>query len=142
MEDCNICYQSKDSFFEASKCGHSLCIDCFRLLNKNECPFCRQSYTHAEIIIKGYNNSQTIYNYNPPQYNINLPNINIRLDIYNTEETEQVIHIPFSRIRRNMIRKKRRNLTFDEVKERRRKIRKKMRMKWNRKNNRLKKIVF
>lgn len=132
MEDCNICYQSKEKFLTASVCGHSLCLDCFKLLEKTECPFCRQSYTQEELKIKGiYINSST--NYNPPSYQ----NINLRLELYEDDNT--IIQVPFSRIRRNMVRRRRRNLTFEEVKLRRERIRKKMKLKWKRKYGRLRK---
>ena len=136
MEDCNICYQSKETFLTASVCGHSLCVDCFKLLQKNECPFCRQSYTQEELQIKGTNNNNSNQYINiPPSYQ--AQNINLRLDLY--EDENYIIEIPFSRVRRNMIRKRRRNLTFEEVKLRRQRIRKQMKLKWRRKNGRLRK---
>jgi hypothetical protein len=46
---------------------------------------------------------------------------------------------PFSRARKNMTRRRRRNLSFDEVLERRRVIRRRCQMKWMRKNGRLEK---
>ena len=49
---------------------------------------------------------------------------------------------PYSRARRNMNRNRRRNLSFDEVLQRRRRIKNKCKRKWMRKNGRLAKINF
>lgn len=130
MEDCNICYQSKEKMLKAKTCGHELCLDCFKSLRLNTCPYCRQSYTREELVLKGTNNLQ-IQQYNPPQYHY----ISRRLDY--SEEIS--IQVPFSRVRRNMVRKRRRNLTFEEIKEKRRLIKKRMKLKWTKKNGRLNK---
>lgn len=133
MEDCNICMtlQSKDKFFKASVCGHSLCCDCFKKLHKNECPFCRQKYTNDEIILRNPNNSSI--QYNPPYYS-QINGLNLRMDIYNDDFS---IQVPYSRVRRSMRRNRRRNLTFEEIKERRKRVKKRMKLKWRRKNGRL-----
>lgn len=134
MEDCDICFQSKENsnFFIASICKHKLCINCFKLLQKNTCPFCRQLYTVSEIEFKNsklqhqlkrhQNNNSTIFP------NTNLPFINRRL-IFDD--------IHYSRVRRNMIRKRRKNLTFEQVIERRIYIKKLIKQKWAHKNGRL-----
>lgn len=128
MEDCNICYQSKEKMLKASTCGHELCMDCFKSLRLNTCPYCRQSYTREELKLKG--NNIEIQHYIPPQYNYITRNLNL---------DDENIQVPFSRVRRNMVRKRRRNLSFEEIKEKRRIIKKRMKMKWCKKNGRLNK---
>jgi len=123
--------QSKDNFFTASVCGHRLCKDCFKLLQKNNCPFCRQPYTQNEIEIRLGNNSNN---------NINPPQNYYRIELYNEIEDSFIPQVPFSRIRRNMIRKRRRNLTFEEIRERRKIIKKRMKRKWLIKNRRREKL--
>ena len=104
------------------ECSHILCVDCYKKLRKNTCPFCRHVITM----------------YNPPQPHYNFPNnmsVSTQLDI-------NIINEPFSRVRRNMIRNRRRNLSFDQVLKRRRRIKKRCKRKWMRKNGRLAKINF
>ena len=123
--------QSKDNFLTASVCGHKLCKDCFMLLQKNTCPFCRQPYTQSELEIKN-NNQPNSYNNNPPNY--------YRITLHNELDNSFIPQVPFSRIRRNMVRKRRRNLTFEEVLERRKIIKKRMKRKWMMKNRRREKL--
>lgn len=41
-QECNICYETEQSFFIKTRCGHEMCTDCYELLQSNNCPFCRQ----------------------------------------------------------------------------------------------------
>jgi len=41
-QECNICYETEQSFFIKTRCGHEMCADCYQLLQSNNCPFCRQ----------------------------------------------------------------------------------------------------
>lgn len=125
MEDCNICFQSRKKFLTASVCGHKICLECFKSLVKNICPFCRQSYTLSELVLKKKQRINS--NYNPPQNNYRISLL---------QNTEAYNQIPYIRVRRNMIRRRRRNLTFNEVIERRKIIKQRMRRKWCRKNGR------
>jgi hypothetical protein len=52
----------------------------------------------------------------------------------NIKENYNNSHIHFSRVRRNQIRNKRKNLSFEEVLERRQITRRKQKLKWLRKN--------
>jgi len=132
MEECIICMIQK-SFFKVLTCDHKLCFSCFKKLPKNQCPYCRQEMTIDEINERKTNNKAII---KPPQ--IYQPSQIIVLDDFE-DYNEQVI-VPFARYYRNMNRKRRRNLSFDEVTERRQRIKKKMREKWMRKNGRLRKF--
>ena len=42
-QECNICYETEQSFFIRTRCGHEMCTDCYELLKTNNCPFCRQT---------------------------------------------------------------------------------------------------
>ena len=127
--ECYICYEhNSDKIFKTLVCNHSLCNDCYKKLIQSKCPFCRHPieipnpsvYTAPDIpfSIEDINSSQ----------NINFQNI--------ADDYQQ----PFSRVRRNMNRRRRRNLSFDEVLERRKRIKKRCKRKWMRKNGRLRKI--
>lgn len=120
--ECNICYDHiKINDFKTLECNHKLCNDCYNKLLSNKCPFCRH------IISDKANPS-----YIPDNFQL-LPNQFITVDEYVPPE-------PFSRVRRNMRRNRRRNLSFDEVLERRAIIKKRCKKKWMRKNGRLNKV--
>ena len=139
MEDCNICFQPRENFITAS-CNHSLCITCFNRLKKTSCPFCRQEYTQEELEQRTNINGNTQNNYIPPQY-INNSNISVNISrILVLDDEYPNIQIPFASYYRNMTRKRRKNLTWEEVVLRRKNIKKRMKMKWQRKNGRLNKI--
>ena len=127
MEDCYICYNSfedKKHNWEVLPCNHKLCKKCFDIISKNKrnykCPFCRH-----EIINENTNKN--------PQVQLN----DVRIDLEITVEI--TLDIPFSRLERNRTRKRRRNLTFEEIKERRENIRKRCKKKWNNREARLNK---
>lgn len=40
-EDCQICQDIKVSNDKMIDCGHYICIDCLKQLQKLECPICR-----------------------------------------------------------------------------------------------------
>jgi len=132
MEDCYICYNGYDAnnknVWEILPCNHKLCKKCFNILTKNKrrynCPFCRHE------IIKDFDKT----NKNPQ---VQLNNIELSIDI--EISVEITLDIPFSRLERNRIRKRRRNLTFEEIKERRENIKKRCKKKWNNREARLSK---
>lgn len=122
--ECNICYDNiKIINFKTLECNHKLCYDCYYKLLSNKCPFCRH------IICDKANPS-----YIPDNFQ-SIPNIFIPVDEY-------ITHQPFSRVRSNMHRNRRRNLSFDEVLERRAIIKKRCKKKWMRKNGRLTKVDY
>ena len=63
------------------------------------------------------------------------------IDQNRTEQNTQNINEPFSRVRKNMQRRRRRDLSFEEVLERREMIRKRSKLKWTKKNERLHKSM-
>ena len=142
MESCNICcfpYSENNSggishHRKDLGCNHSLCHSCYLRLEKTHCPFCRSifKYTKEELderklLNLSYHQWQPpsqISDYIPPDNirtrqrnrNRNIPTIEINLsEIRNNEPITQVTQEPFSRVRKNMVRNKRRNLDFEEV---------------------------
>jgi hypothetical protein len=134
MEECNICFLEK-SFFQSLSCGHKLCSGCFKKLPKTQCPFCRTEFTLTEKIMKrGTNNT------NPPIIPPIITTINLDFYSEEDEDDDNNLQIPFASYYRQMYRRRRRTLTFEEVKERRQRIKKRERMKWERREARMEKM--
>jgi len=70
MPECLICYENKKSIHILHD-NHKLCKDCFKLLEKPICPFCRQP-------IKLFEKKQKVNKYKP-QLNINTDRIERKL---------------------------------------------------------------
>ena len=132
MEDCNICYSKIYlSDFKVLSCSHKMCHSCYLRLADTKCPYCRQPFKYDIEDIKKRNELKIGYsNYTPPAQlfddNILVNSFN-RLEI-NTENNNH--NPPFSRLRRNKNRRRRRDLTFQEIKEKREIIKKKCHKKW------------
>ena len=131
MEDCMICYNNKSN--KVLPCSHSFCSNCCVRLNAPVCPYCRQVFIFNSEEIKqriklGILNG---YKWDASSNIIVEPEIIIENEINNES---------FSRVRRNMYRRRRRTLTFEEVLEKRQQIKTKKARHWERKNNRLVKI--
>jgi hypothetical protein len=114
-------------------CSHSFCSNCCVRLNAPVCPYCRQVFIFNSEEIKeriklGILNG---YKWDASSNIIIEPEIIIENEINNES---------FSRVRRNMYRRRRRTLTFEEVLEKRQQIKTKKARHWERKNNRLVKI--
>ena len=128
-------------------CNHVLCESCYLRLDKTYCPYCRKVFTYSrnDIIKRNKLNlnykwqpPSQISNYIPPDTNIStIPTVIVPSNNSRNRSIEP--SEPFSRVRKNMIRRRRRNLSFDEVLERRKVIRRRCQMKWMRKNGRLEK---
>jgi hypothetical protein len=128
MEDCMICYNNKSN--KVLPCSHSFCSNCCVRLNAPVCPYCRQVFIFNSEEIKqriklGILNG---YKWDASSNIIVEPEIIIENEINNES---------FSRVRRNMYRRRRRTLTFEEVLEKRQQIKTKKARHWERKNNRL-----
>ncbi len=156
--------QDSDGISKVKKvlcCQHSLCKSCYLRLDKTICPFCRSIFNYTQKELKerrqlnlDYNNWQPpsqISDYIPPTNSQirrpnrtvnNVPNLNPQfISANDSQMNESLIIAPeaFSRVRKNMVRNRRRNLEFDEVLERRRMIKKRCQKKWSRKNLRVEK---
>ena len=164
MESCTICCfpyeENNTSVISRTKkvlcCHHSLCESCYLRLEYQHCPFCRSSfqYTQDELNKRKSLNLE-YYKWQPPSQITNyIPSDNSRTrtrtrtrhrnitfvsdiisNTQNNNSNPQVEH--FSRVRKNMHRRRRRDLSFEEVLERREMIRKRSKLKWTKKNERL-----
>ena len=128
MEDCMICFNNKSN--KVLPCSHSFCSNCCVRLNAPVCPYCRQVFIFNSEEIKeriklGILNG---YKWDASSNIIVEPEIIIENEINNES---------FSRVRRNMYRRRRRTLTFEEVLEKRQQIKAKKARHWDKKNNRL-----
>ena len=153
MEECLICY-SKPEKMKQLACNHSLCNSCYLHLDTQECPFCREKFTYSKSeSIKRKNMNINYRNWQPPN-ELLFPNsfndyrrIRSRTRrVYNPLNNNEIMDniecpgAPFSRINKNRKRRRRRQLSLDEILERRKNIRKKCKKKWERKNKRLRKM--
>lgn len=128
--ECHICYEHKScGQFKTLVCNHKLCYGCYKKLLKNTCPFCRHVITLPNPFNTQNVRSPSVYNSSQSFSLENDPDVHMSNGSY-------------SRARRNMRRNRRRNLSFDEVLLRRRRIKNKCKRKWMRKNGRLAKINF
>lgn len=142
MGDCSICMEIQGDL-KTLNCSHVLCKKCYIRLDKQICPFCREPFIYSQEELNLRTQLGIDYsNWSPPQELVNpffnQSNQAQRAPTYYNEEFN--FNIPYSRVRRNQKRRRRRNLTFEEVLKRRRRIKKKCKMKWNKKNRRLAKI--
>ena len=143
MEDCYICYCKIDKIHRLP-CNHTLCYNCYIKLIQPHCPFCRQPFTYSADDIKNKPVSPTA-SYINNSINVMLDNLHIsnnnplydNIDNHDNHNADNFG--PFSRVRRNCNRKRRRDLTFEEVLERRQMIRKRCKDKWMKKEGRLNK---
>lgn len=130
MECCNICfyeYNDNKNIKKVLECNHSLCNQCYLMLSKNSCPYCRKTinYSDEELIQK--------LSYQPPS-NIYTNTITSTIsDLLENIPIPTTVH--FSGIIRQMNRRRRRKLSFDEVIQRRKMIRKRCKKKWMKRYN-------
>ena len=128
MENCSICcfhYSNTDSSDGRNEiklcCNHSLCESCYLRLDKENCPYCRTvfKYTNEDNNKRKLLNLEyfkwqppsQISNYIPPLTINSIPRVPPLNNI------DQISNQPFSRIKRNTFRRRRRDLSFDEVLE-------------------------
>ncbi len=149
MESCTICcfkysneYQTDmDKKKKTLSCHHSLCVSCFIKLESQHCPFCRCPFTYtSDELSKRQALNLDYFKWQPPSQITNyIPGeiIRVRNTNITTRENRITYNEPFSRVRKNMHRRRRRDLTFEEVLERRNQIKKRCKRKWERKEARL-----
>ena len=157
MEECYICFSNlKLDNFKLLPCSHKICFSCYLKLEKSKCPLCRKDfkYNKDDIIKRKELGIQNKYNSPSAQQNyIERTRIN---DLTNIDQTTNIFYP--NRIRRRVnidnnfhfedigvvgrqrYRKRRKNLSEEEIKERRRIIREKCKRKWTKKENRLNKV--
>lgn len=139
MEECHICLAlPTDDKWKELFCSHKMCFSCFLKLQNQTCPFCRKEFKYTQEEIKTRHALNISYKpYTPPSQLTNINDIFNSFNQLNIDDNDY--NIPYSRINRNRFRKRRRNLSEEEIKERRRIIKEKCRKKWTYKENRLKK---
>ena len=148
MEECSICYGSSSNVnWKILSCQHKLCYLCYLKLDNSTCPYCRKEFIYnKEDIIRRQELNIKYKPYTPPaplsfiDFIINEQSLNQLRTIRrnNTINTEN--YQPFSRLNKNRFRNRRRNLTEEEILERRKNIRKRCKKKWTMKQGRLNKI--
>ena len=136
MEECSICCSVFSNLKELF-CHHKLCNACYLKLDKPNCPFCRKTieYTDEEVLQRNQNISN-YYRWQPPLQLFTIERINNRNTRNNNQNNDNDPNIPFSRLERNRFRNRRRDLTKEEIYERRQNIRKRCRKKWKAKEGR------
>ena len=158
MEECQICYSlSSNTDWKRLSCQHKLCYLCYLKLQQQLCPFCRKEFIYTKIDIAERQkriNPRSYRPYTPPAQLTNIESF-MTQDIYNPESntirtrsrrnnaitsltTEP--NLPYSNLNRKRFRNRRRNLTLEEISERRTMIRKRCKQKWERKEGRLNKM--
>ena len=154
MESCSICFleftdkpnlnlNSRCRYQKFLSCGHNLCFSCYLKLHQTKCPFCRTDFVYSfeDLFIKNKKVTKAnkvhtlqaqVNNQNIQQENLWQPPTTSQLTLLLNESNE-----PFSRLKKNANRKRRRNLSIDEILQRRQQIRKKCQQKWSHKQGRL-----
>lgn len=133
MEECCVCISSAENKKTLS-CSHFLCYDCYIRLDKPCCPLCRNDfkYTQQELIER-HNLNINYSNWQPPEQLTNI-NFNVIENTFSVVFDNYITYVPNQRLNKNRFRRRRRALSLDEIKERRRLIKKRCKLKWDKKN--------
>jgi len=139
MEDCKICYETVSN--KKLPCGHELCSKCVVRLNSASCPFCRQHFIFSLAEIKERIKLNIVNGYQwevPPGLAFRPSDwIHFPRQLNLSVVEEPISQEPFSRVKKNMERRRRRFLSFDEVLERRKQINERKARHWDKKNAQL-----
>lgn len=135
--ECNICYSSGCD--KKLECSHNLCYECYLRLDKNTCPFCRQSFKWTQQDLDDKIKKGIHYKPENPFQFVNLNDDTSEVIIV-TLELVAIEYEPYSRVRRSQKRRRRRDLSFDEVLERRENIKKRIKRSKQHKEGRNRKI--
>ena len=154
MEECYICFSNLEQInFKSLPCSHKICISCYIKLEKTKCPLCRKDFKYSKEDLNKRNELGIENKYNFPsaqqnyinrtrindfnnfqqQYSTNRTIRRMYRDDYSEEENIGIVG-------RQRYKKRRRKLSEEEVKEKRKIIREKCKRKWTIKENRLSKI--
>jgi len=149
MENCNICFleftekplinlNNRCRYEKILSCKHSLCYSCYLKLKQTSCPYCRKEFTYSleDLTIKNKKNNKIPHSIGIQSNDLNTlwqspTNIEYNIILNNT------INEPFSRLRKNSFRRRRRNLTLDEIITRRQEIKQRCIEKWTHKEGRI-----
>jgi hypothetical protein len=150
MESCSICFleftekpeinlNNRCRFQKFLSCGHCLCFACYLKLHQTKCPYCRNDFVYSfeDLYLKNKKTLKSSKNHSLGVQGIIETEITWQppttIQYTLLEDTIE----PFSRLKKNTHRKRRRNLSFDEILEKRKQIRKKCQKKWTHKEERL-----
>ena len=139
MEDCKICYITVSD--KKLPCGHELCSKCVVRLNSASCPYCRQQFTFSLEEIKQRIKLNIVNGYQweaPPGLAFRPSDWIDSPRQLNSPLVDSPLNEPYSRVKKNMERRRRRFLSFDEVLERRKQIKERKARHWEKKNAQLK----
>lgn len=140
MEDCKICYITVSD--KKLPCGHELCSKCVVRLNSASCPYCRQQFTFSLEEIKQRIKLNIVNGYQweaPPGLAFRPSDwIDSPRQLNSPLVDSPLVNEPYSRVKKNMERRRRRFLSFDEVLERRKQIKERKARHWEKKNAQLK----
>lgn len=148
MEECYICFSKfQNENFEMLPCSHKVCNTCYLRLDKPKCPLCRKEFIYSkkdinkrkEIGIENKYNSPSVQQNYIDRTRINdFSQLNIRRR--NNEDVALTDYNNIGIMGRQRFRKRRKNLSDEEIQEKRKIIREKCRKKWMIKENRLNKV--
>jgi len=146
MEDCPICFQQVSENKEKKlPCTHTLCYSCYIRLDKTICPLCRSGFIYSNQDQINRNQLNLDYTWQPPNEILNYipPNL---INSHQENNTTNNIHTSNNlntsdiyqnvQTRRRTKRRRRKNLTIQEINEKRRIINKKKKMKFQKKHRR------
>ena len=149
MESCTICFleftekptsclNNRCRYEKFISCGHSLCYSCYLKLKKSNCPYCRNEFTYSleDLAIMNKKNNKI-----PHSISVQSNQLNTLwqspTDIEYNILLNDTINEPFSRLKKNSFRRRRRNLTLDEIITRRQEIKHRCTEKWSHKEGRI-----
>lgn len=155
MEECYICFSNLESSdFKSLPCSHKLCKICYLKLEKSKCPLCRKDFIYTKEDINKRRELGIQNKYNSPSVqqnfidrtrindfsNIELPNYQSNRSHRRMNRNRNIDVEDIGVVGRQRYRKRRKNLSEEEIKEKRKIIREKCRRKWMIKENRLSKV--
>ena len=152
MEECYICFSSfETNGFEILPCSHKICSYCHIRLENPNCPLCRKQFNFTkeqnkkriDLGIKNKYSSPSVQQENFERNRLNDFNSIINQSTNrNTRNNNSYDNVGIGIVGRQRYRRKRRNLSEEEIKEKRKIIREKCRRKWMIKENRLNKVMW
>ena len=150
MEECYICFSNlKSSDFKLLSCSHRLCESCYLKLEQAKCPLCRKEFLYNTEDIKKRRELGIENKYNSPSAQLNysertrindFSNLNSVRSVRRNNRNNNIEDVGIGIVGRQRYRKRRKNLSEEEILEKRKIIREKCKRKKMIKENRLNKV--